>query len=337
MDWDITAVGELLIDFAARGVNAAGYPVMEANPGGAPANFLAAAASWGARAALIGKVGRDAFGDLLLSTLAGAGVDPSAVARDEGVFTTLAFVTLDERGERSFSFARKPGADTCLRPGEVDLERIRRSRALHFGTLSLTDEPARSATRSAVAWARELGKLVTFDPNLRPPLWRDEAQARAQMLWSLGQADVVKISGEEAAFLWGCGAEEAGRRLLGDFGVRLAMVTLGAQGCWLVNARAGVYLPCPPVKPVDTTGAGDIFGGTAAARLLELGRPPEELEAADLADLGALAVTAASLSTQYAGGIPSIRRRAEVIRALERCPLPAGDRVPGEPPVPAKP
>ena len=328
MDYDITAVGELLIDFAAKGKNELGYPVMEANPGGAPANFLAAAAACGKRTALIGKVGRDAFGRLLTDTLAAAGIDVRAVAADETVFTTLAFVTFSAEGDRSFSFARKPGADTCLRPEEVDRPLIGASRVLHFGSLSLTDEPARSATRSAVACARELGKLITFDPNLRPPLWRREADAREQILWGAGQADVVKISDNEVDFLWGCGPEEGARRLLEDLGVRLAMVTLGPQGCWLSNGRAGVYVPCHTVKPVDTTGAGDIFGGTAVSRLLELGRAPEDLGEEELASLGAFASTAASLSTQHRGGIPSIRPREEVLRSLEACPLPAARRVP---------
>ena len=193
-EYDVVALGELLIDFTAQGAGADGYPLMAAHPGGAPANFLAAIARLGGRTALLSKVGADAFGTMLTGTLREVGVDTRGVVVAEDAFTTLAFVTLDARGERSFSFARKPGADTQLRFEELDLSLIEKTKAFHFGTLSLTDEPARGATQCAVAFAKERGKLITFDPNLRPPLWRSPDDAREQMLWGLGQADVVKIS-----------------------------------------------------------------------------------------------------------------------------------------------
>ena len=164
-------------------------------------------------------------------------------------FTTLAFVTLDAAGDRSFSFARKPGADTQLRWEEVDRSLIQRCRLFHFGSLSLTDEPARSATRAAVAYARELGRTVTFDPNLRLPLWPSPAEARAQILWSLCQADVVKLSDEEVDFLWGCSPQEGARRLLEECGVSLAMVTLGPRGCYLQNRRGELCPDRPPGLP----------------------------------------------------------------------------------------
>ena len=185
-------------------------------------------------------------------TLARAGIETRGIRVDPTVFTTLAFVTLVD-GERSFSFARKPGADTLLRFDELELSLIDQSRAFHFGALSLTDEPARSATRQAVAYARTQGKLVTFDPNYRPPLWRSEAQARAETLWGLEQADVVKLSDEELSFLWGCTPEEGARRLREECGVALAMITLGPQGCYLENARGACRVPAPAVRPVDTS------------------------------------------------------------------------------------
>ena len=206
--YDVIALGALLIDFAPRGVDDAGYPTMAANPGGAPCNFLAALNACGGKTAFIGKVGDDAFGHLLKGTLTDAGIDTKGLVVDPEVFTTLAFVTLDERGDRSFSFARKPGADTQLRWEEVDRAMIDEARVFHFGTLSLTDEPARTATQKAVAYAKSRGKLITCDPNLRRPLWKTEAAAREQILWSLGQADVVKISDEEVEFLWNCTPEE---------------------------------------------------------------------------------------------------------------------------------
>gem|GEM_PF-47019 len=293
--YDLTAMGELLIDFTQLSTDGEGYPTLAAHPGGAPGNFLAALCRYGASAAFLGKVGDDAFGRLLVDTLARAGIETRGIRVDPTVFTTLAFVTLVD-GERSFSFARKPGADTVLRFDELELSLIDQSRAFHFGALSLTDEPARSATRQAVAYARAQGKLVTFDPNYRPPLWRSEAQARAETLWGLEQADVVKLSDEELSFLWGCTPEEGARRLREECGVALAMITLGPQGCYLENARGACRVPAPAVRPVDTTGAGDIFGGSAVAKLLALDTPPAELEPGALEGIASFALTAASLS-----------------------------------------
>lgn len=310
--YDVVALGELLIDFAAQSTDPDGYPTMAAHPGGAPGNFLAALNRYGAKTAFLGKVGDDAFGALLCGTLERAGIETRGILRDPTVFTTLAFVTFDGHGERSFSFARKPGADTQLRFEELDLSLIDQARVFHFGTLSLTGEPARTATRKAVAYARERGKTITYDPNLRLPLWASEEEAREQILWGLHQADIVKISGEELEFLWGCGPEEGARRLLDECGVRLAMVTMGAGGCLLRNAGASCRVSCPKVTPVDTTGAGDIFGGSAVCRLLEMGKAPEDLSEEELTQTARFAVTAASLSTQRPGGIPSIPSRDEV-------------------------
>ena len=188
---DVVALGELLIDFAPQSVNESGYPTLAANPGGAPANFLAALNQYGFKTAMIGKVGDDLFGRLLVQTLGEAGIDARGVAVDPDVFTTLAFVSLDESGNRDFSFARKPGADTCLKPEEIDEALIADARVFHFGTLSLTDEPAASATRRAIELARAHGLLVSVDPNLRKPLWPDETAAKAAIEWSLRQADVT--------------------------------------------------------------------------------------------------------------------------------------------------
>ena len=315
---NVVALGEVLIDFAAQSADPDGYPTMAAHPGGAPCNFLAALSRYGAKTAFLGKVGTDAFGALLTGTLEQAGIDTRGVVRDPSVFTTLAFVTFDAGGDRSFSFARKPGADTRLRFEELDLSLIDEAKVFHFGTLSLTDEPARSATQKAVAYAKERGKLITFDPNLRLPLWECPEAAREQILWGLRQADVVKLSDEEAQFLWGCGEEEAARLLLADFGVSLAMVTLGPKGCYLQNRTAWARAAGPAVRPVDTTGAGDIFGGSAVSRLLALGKAPAELDSADLTALGRFACTAASLSTQVHGGIPSIPDEETVLAHMPR-------------------
>lgn len=313
---DVVALGELLIDFAAKSTDAAGYPTMAANPGGAPGNFLAALNAYGKKTAFLGKVGQDAFGRLLLSTLEQAGIETKGIITDSSVFTTLAFVTFDEHGDRSFSFARKPGADTQLRWEEIDTRLIDDAKVFHFGTLSLTDEPARTATQKAVAYAKSKGKLISCDPNLRLPLWPSEDAAKEQILWSLRQADVVKISDNEVEFLWGCTPEAGAEKLLEEFGVSLAMVTLGPDGCLLKTKHAAYRAHCPKVHPIDTTGAGDIFGGSAMARLLELAKPPRELTADDLAYIGTFAATAASLSTEHSGGIPSIPNKDAVLEAM---------------------
>ncbi|MDD3920333.1 MAG: carbohydrate kinase, partial [Eubacteriales bacterium] len=261
--YDVVALGELLIDFASLEADADGYPVMKANPGGAPGNYLAALNAYGAKTAFIGKVGNDAFGHLLLNTLQKAGIDTSGIVVDDGVFTTLAFVTINAEGDRAFSFARKPGADTMLREGELELSLIDKTKIFHFGTLSLTGDPVKTATKRAVLYAKSKGKRITFDPNLRLSLWESPLQAKDMILWGLQQADIVKISDEETTFLWGaCEVEAAADKLLQEFGVRLAMITLGAKGCYLKTANAAAYAKCPSVTPVDTTGAGDIFGGS---------------------------------------------------------------------------
>ena len=313
---DVVALGELLIDFAAKSTDASGYPTMAANPGGAPGNFLAALNAYGRKTAFLGKVGNDAFGRLLLGTLNQAGIETRGILADDDVFTTLAFVTFDAAGDRFFSFARKPGADTRLRWEEIDTELIDEARVFHFGTLSLTDEPVRTATRKAVAYAKERGKLISCDPNLRLPLWKTEAAAKEQMLWSLHQADVVKISDNEVEFLWNCTPEEGAEKLLKEFGVSLAMVTLGPDGCLLKTTNASFRASCPKVHPIDTTGAGDIFGGSAMARLLELGKAIDALTEADLAYIGSFAAAAASLSTEHSGGIPSIPEKDAVLKAI---------------------
>ena len=312
---DVVALGELLIDFAPVSTDADGYPTMAAHPGGAPANFLAALTKYGAKTAFLGKVGDDTFGKLLVSTLDKAGISTEGIVTDSDTFTTLAFVTIDETGNREFSFARKPGADTQLRFEELNLSLIDQAKVFHFGTLSLTDEPARSATYQAVAYAKSKGKLITYDPNLRKPLWKSMEEAKEQILWGLTQADVVKISDEEVEFLWSCTPEEGAEKLLTEFGVQLAMVTLGPKGAYLKNKNGECYVSSPKVSPIDTTGAGDIFGGSAVSRILELGVAPGELTTEQMAHIGRFAATAASLSTEKSGGIPSIPEMETVAMA----------------------
>ncbi len=314
---DVVALGELLVDFTNVGADSDGYPTMAAHPGGAPANFLAALSKYGAKTALLGKVGEDTFGKLLVGTLEKAGIATKGIVMAEDVFTTLAFVTLDETGNREFAFARKPGADTRIAFEELDLSLIDETQVFHFGTLSLTDEPARSTTCKAVAYARKKGKMITYDPNLRKPLWGDLAEAKKQLLWGLSQADVVKISDEEVTFLFGLDAEEGAKHILENYCVKLVFVTCGAEGCFFRNRNAGGYVPSlRGVQVADTTGAGDIFGGSAVWKLLQSGKSPEELNEAELTAIAHFACTAAGLSTTRPGGVSSVPKYAEVLENL---------------------
>lgn len=304
---DVVALGELLIDFTCISTDSEGYPTMAAHPGGAPANFLAALSKFGAKTALLGKVGTDAFGKMLTATLNNAGIETRGLVAANDVFTTLAFVTLDETGNREFSFSRKPGADTCLTYEELDLSLIDEAKVFHFGTLSLTDEPARSTTYKVVDYAKGKGKLITYDPNLRKPLWNNLDTAKEQLIWGLTKADVVKISDEEVEFLFGLGVEDGADYILKNYNVKLVFVTCGADGCYFKNAVASGMVPSlRDIKVIDTTGAGDIFGGSAVWKLLQLGASPEALTEAELRDVVRFACTSAGLSTAKAGGISSV-------------------------------
>ena len=312
--YDVVAMGELLIDFTCVSKDGEGYPTMAAHPGGAPANFLAALAKFGTSAALLGKVGNDAFGKLLIGTLDQAGIGTSGIIMADDVFTTLAFVTLDETGNREFSVSRKPGADTCLSYDELNMELIDGAKVFHFGTLSLTDEPARTTTYKAVEYAKSAGKLITYDPNLRKPLWKDLEEAKKQLIWGMTKADVVKISDEEVEFLWGLGVEEGADYILKNFGVKLVFVTCGADGCYFKNAVASGKVPSlSNIKVVDTTGAGDIFGGSAVYKLLQTGKAPETLNEEELREVVTFACTSAGLSTTKPGGISSVHEYQQIL------------------------
>lgn len=312
--FDVLAIGELLIDFACLSADEDGYPTMAAHPGGAPANFLAALQRFGAKTAMISKVGADAFGRMLVGTLNKADIDTRGIQLADDVFTTLAFVTFDETGNREFSFARKPGADTQIRDADVDKALLDEARVVHFGTLSLTDEPARSATREAILYAKAHGKRISFDPNLRKPLWRDLAEAKAQMLWGLAQADVVKISDEEVEFLFpGLTFSQAAEQIMADFGVKLVFLTLGKDGCLFRNKNGSGTTPgMTGLHTIDTTGAGDIFGGSATWALLQSGKEPDALTTDEMEKIAHFACTSAGLSTTRAGGISSIHSLEEI-------------------------
>ncbi len=292
----IVALGELLMDCTVSGGK-----VVASNPGGSPCNYLAAAAKYGASAAFIGKIGDDPHGHVLESTLKRAGVSCAGLVRDINYRTTQAFVRVAENGECFFSFARNPGADMMLIEDEVDFSLIDGCEIFHFaGSLSLTDEPCRGTLIKAAEYAKEKGKLVSFDPNYREYAWNgDLKRARSELLWGCDIADIVKLSERDKNFI-GLSVDE----LLKNSG--LVMITKGAKGASLFNAAASVDVECPQVEVVDTIGAGDIFGGAAAAMLLRIGKKLAELQAEDLLEIGHFAVNAASYSTQRAGAIPSI-------------------------------
>ncbi len=320
---DVVAIGELLIDFTCIHTDEEGYPTMAAHPGGAPANFLAALTKFGAKTALIGKVGADAFGKRLVSTLKKAGIETKGIITDDKVFTTLAFVTLDETGNREFSFSRKPGADTCLSYEEVDASLIDEAKIFHFGSVSLTDEPARSATRKMVEYAKSKGKIITYDPNLRKPLWKNLEEAKEQILWGMTKADIVKISDDEVKFLFGTGIEEGADYILKNFDVKLVFVTCGADGCYFKNKKVSGQIPgMKHIQVTDTTGAGDIFGGSAVWKFLQKESDPEELSQEELQDIVSFACTSATLSTTKSGGISSVPEYEEVLLRQKEYKMP---------------
>lgn len=314
--WDVTALGEVLIDFTPCGMSENGMALFERNPGGAPANVLTALTRLGSRCAFIGKVGRDMHGAFLEKTLRDVGIDTRGFIRDPDAFTTLAFVALTEAGERSFSFARKPGADTRLAPGEVDTSLLSHSRVFHFGSLSLTDQPARNATWFALRTARQAGAVISYDPNYRPLLWPDEAAAREQMRSVLGLVDLLKISDEECALLSGQSEPEAAARALLAQGPSAVVVTLGAGGALAATHEGCVHIPAFPCQVVDTTGAGDSFWGGFLSRYLECGKAPRELTLADISGFARFGNAVASLCVEKRGAIPAMPDAAQVAQRM---------------------
>ncbi len=307
---EITTIGEVLIDLTQTGVNGQNVPVFAANPGGAPANVAVAAARLGASTAFIGKVGRDGFGAYLTGVLTENGVDASGVRADETP-TTMAVVTVAPSGERSFRFVR--GADALLTEGEVDTALVEGTKVLHFGSVSLTAEPARSATLFAARHAREHGVLVSYDPNYREALWPDREEAVAQMCAPLPMVDVLKLSDEELPLLTGTADPAEGTRRLADRGVSLVLLTLGGEGAfWRWQGKTGL-VPGVATTVADTNGAGDTFLGAVLSRLVRRGEKSlEGLTVPELEDILAFANRAASKTCSRSGAIPAMPTLAEL-------------------------
>ena len=308
---DITTIGEILIDLTQSGKTQQGIPKFDANPGGAPANLAVAAARLGARTAFLGRVGNDSFGDYLKRCLAENGVDVRGMSVDEKARTTLAVVALDERGERTFSFYRDPSADVNLSMEHVPMELLGGTKVLHFGSVSLTAEPARTATLEAAKTAKASGAYVSYDPNYRASLWPDEETAVRNMTEPLTMVDILKVSDEELPLLTGCTDPEKGSARLTDQGVRLVLVTLGAEGAFYRFDGHTGHVPGVPCQVGDTNGSGDTFFGAALSQLVKLDSLGQ-LTVPELERILAFANKAASITTSRHGAIPAMPTLAEV-------------------------
>ena len=312
--FDVIAMGELLIDFTMSGQSEQGNNLFEACPGGAPCNVLALLNKMGKKTAFLGKVGKDQFGTLLRATLEDVGINTSNLLTDEQVNTTLAFVHTFPDGDREFSFYRNPGADMMLAEDEVDYDLIRQSKVFHFGTLSMTDEPVKTATKKALEVAKEAGCLITFDPNLRPPLWSSLDEAKEQMEYGFEYCDVLKISDNEIQFISGKEDYDEGIRYLQDrYHIPLIFLTMGKEGSRAYYKDLRVEREGFTVKAIETTGAGDTFCGCAINGVLTHGL--ENLTEEVLGDILTYANGGAALITMKKGAIRSMPN-PEDIKAL---------------------
>lgn len=314
--YDVIALGELLIDFTMNGQSEQGNGMFEACPGGAPCNVLAMLNRLGKQTAFMGKVGADQFGKLLKDTLDSIKIDTSHLYMDEEINTTLAFVHTFADGDREFSFYRNPGADMMLTANEIDEEFIGQARLFHFGTLSMTHDGVREATKKAVCAAKEQGLLISFDPNLREPLWSSLELAKEQMEYGFGYCDILKISDNEIQFVTGKEDYEEGIRYLQEkYQIPLIVLTLGKDGSRAyyqnLRAEAAGFIQ---EKTVDTTGAGDTFCGCIINYILEHGM--DALDETKLKEMLTFANGAASLITTKKGAIRSMPEKKEVLALI---------------------
>ena len=310
--FDVTALGELLIDFTENGTSGQGNPLLEANPGGAPCNVLAMLQKLGKKTAFIGKVGKDMFGNQLKTAVEEVGIDTRNLIMDEKVHTTLAFVHTYPDGDRDFSFYRNPGADMMLTMEEVSEELIRSSKIFHFGTLSSTHRGVREATRHAIHVAKDAGCIITFDPNLRPPLWESLDDAKAEIEYGMTKCDVLKISDNEVEFLFGTTDYDKGAQLIREkYNIPLVLITMGKDGSRAYYKDLRVEsAPFLQENTIETTGAGDTFCASALNYVLEHGL--ENLTEDNLKELLTFANAGASLITTRKGALRVMPSRDEV-------------------------
>ena len=319
--YDVTALGELLIDFTENGVSGQGNPLFEANPGGAPCNVVAMLSKLGHKTSFIGKVGKDFFGEQLKSAVMEVGIHADSLYMDEEVHTTLALVHTQPDGDRDFSFYRNPGADMMLTESELPAEQLRASKIFHFGTLSMTHEGVRAATRRAVSIAKEAGAVISFDPNLRPPLWKSLEDAKEQVKYGLAHCDVLKISDNEIQWFTGEEDFDAGiEKLRSQYQIPLILLSMGKEGsrAYYKDFRVEVK-PFLQEKTIETTGAGDTFGACCLHHVLKYGL--DGFDASKLAEMLTLAHNAAaSIITTRKGALrvmPSLEEIEEMIKSIE--------------------
>ena len=315
--YDVIALGELLIDFTMNGQSEQGNNMFEACPGGAPCNVLALLNKMGKKTAFIGKVGKDQFGTLLRDTITEAGIDASNLMVDENVNTTLAFVHTFPDGDREFSFYRNPGADMMLTADEVNPEVVKDTKVFHFGTLSMTHEGVREATKKAVETAKANGCLVSFDPNLRPPLWSSLDFAKEQMEYGFGKCDILKISDNEIQFVSGKEDYDEGIAYLQEtYNIPLILLTMGKDGSRAYYKGMRVERPGFSVKAIETTGAGDTFCGSSLNYLVD--HDFENLTEEQLGEMLTFANAAAALVTTKKGAIKAMPVKEEVLELIQK-------------------
>ena len=315
MSADVVALGELLIDFTENGKSKQGNPLLEANPGGAPCNVLAMLQNYGKKTAFIGKVGNDNFGHMLSDTVKEIGIDVSNLCFDDEVHTTLAFVHTYEDGDRDFSFYRNPGADVMLRPEEVDVSLIKASKIFHFGTLSMTHNSVEQATVYAINQAKEADLLISFDPNLRPPLWSSLNIAKEKMDYGFRQCDILKISDDEVTFFTGESDVLEGAKCIKEkYGIKLVCATLGREGSYALYDD--MVVKCDPFlneNTIETTGAGDTFMASVLNSVLKVGI--DNYDEQSLMDMLIWANAAASIITTRHGAL-KVMPTVDEIKAL---------------------
>lgn len=316
--YNVTALGELLIDFTENGNSNQGNPIFEANPGGAPCNVLAMLSKLGNKTAFIGKVGDDFFGKQLKAAIDEVGIDSSGLCMDEKIHTTLAMVHTYPDGDRDFSFYRNPGADMMLNESEVKEDLIKEAEIFHFGTLSMTHNVVREATKKAIRIAKEAGNIISFDPNLRPPLWASLEDAREQVLYGLSMCNILKISDNEIQWLTGREDYTAGVNwILSRYQITLILVSMGKEG-----SRAyynGNIVEAPPFiqdNTIETTGAGDTFCGCVLHYICRHGL--SNLTKDNLLEMLTFANAAASIVTTRKGALRVMPDEKEILGLLSK-------------------
>lgn len=316
---EVITLGELLIDFVPnrKGVSLEEVPGFTKVPGGAPANVAVGVCRLGGTAGFIGKLGRDAFGRYLAGVLVKEGVDTTCLVFTPEAKTGLAFISLTAQGERDFLFYRDPSADMLLEPEEIDPGYLQGARVLHHGSISLIHETSRGATLGAVQTARQLGLWVSYDPNLRLPLWPSPEMAKEVIAGGLRTADLVKVNREELEFITGSTRVETGAERILAHGPRMVVVTLGAGGSFWLTRQGGGHVPSWQVSAVDATGAGDAFTAGLLTALLEHGKELQELSEGEVGRAVRWANAVGAITTTRYGAIPALPNREEVMALIK--------------------